>query len=42
MIISTKKGTPQSELDRIIDSFEKPIHSIGVHAPDGSIQLDIV
>ena len=23
MIISTKKGTPQSELDRIIDSFEK-------------------
>ena len=23
MIISTKKGTPQVELDRIIDSFEK-------------------
>ena len=23
MIISTKKGTPQAELDRIIDSFEK-------------------
>ena len=23
MIISTKKGTPQVELDRIVDNFEK-------------------
>ena len=41
------RRTIQRELEdpiseAIIDSFEKPIHSIGVHAPDGSIQLDIV
>ena len=40
------RRTIQRELEdpiseAIIDSFEKPIHSIGVHAPDGSIQLDI-
>ena len=41
------RRTIQRELEdpiseAIIDSFVKPIHSIGVHAPDGSIQLDIV
>lgn len=41
------RRTIQRELEdpiseAIIDSFEKPIHSIGVHALDGSIQLDIV
>ena len=41
------RRTIQRELEdpiseAIIDSFVKPIHSIGVHAPDGNIQLDIV